>query len=191
MKPIETYYKGYRFRSRLEARWAVFFDALSVRWEYEIEGYKLKEDIFYLPDFYLPDFHIFAEIKPQYSDELDETVNLMRVFRDEVGAILLLVGIPGTLSFDGEIYCWDLTDSSGGDYEGYFNFAFEGHTNALYLISPPFPNVRERRFFYDVGMHIELIRVTSPVINKWNILMSDHLAYRAAKSARFEHGQHP
>ena len=26
IKAIETYYKGYRFRSRLEARWAVFFD---------------------------------------------------------------------------------------------------------------------------------------------------------------------
>ena len=25
---IETAYKGYRFRSRLEARWAVFFDAI-------------------------------------------------------------------------------------------------------------------------------------------------------------------
>jgi hypothetical protein len=28
IKAIETSYKGYRFRSRLEARWAVFFDAL-------------------------------------------------------------------------------------------------------------------------------------------------------------------
>ena len=34
MKPIETEYKGYRFRSRLEARWAVFFDALNIKWEY-------------------------------------------------------------------------------------------------------------------------------------------------------------
>lgn len=35
IKAIETSYKGYRFRSRTEARWAVFFDALGVRWEYE------------------------------------------------------------------------------------------------------------------------------------------------------------
>lgn len=33
IKPIETKYKGYRFRSRLEARWAVFFDALGISWE--------------------------------------------------------------------------------------------------------------------------------------------------------------
>ena len=32
MKVMETRYKGCRFRSRLEARWAVFFDALGVRW---------------------------------------------------------------------------------------------------------------------------------------------------------------
>jgi len=38
---IETRYKGYRFRSRLEARWAVFFDALGVIWEYEKEGFEV------------------------------------------------------------------------------------------------------------------------------------------------------
>ena len=33
IKPIETIYNGYRFRSRLEARWAVLFDALGVEME--------------------------------------------------------------------------------------------------------------------------------------------------------------
>jgi hypothetical protein len=42
MKPIETRYKGYRFRSRLEARWAVFFDAVGEGWEYEKEGYETE-----------------------------------------------------------------------------------------------------------------------------------------------------
>src|SRR5262245_3495425 len=35
IQPIETIYRGYRFRSRLEARWAVFFQTLGVPWEYE------------------------------------------------------------------------------------------------------------------------------------------------------------
>lgn len=39
IQAIETYYAGYRFRSRLEARWAVFFDALDIPWEYEPQGY--------------------------------------------------------------------------------------------------------------------------------------------------------
>lgn len=51
LKAIETYYKGYRFRSRLEARWAVFFDALGMRWEYEPQGFELPGGIRYLPDF--------------------------------------------------------------------------------------------------------------------------------------------
>ena len=51
MKPIETVYKGYRFRSRLEAKWAVFFDELGVKWEYEPEGYDLDEMGWYLPGF--------------------------------------------------------------------------------------------------------------------------------------------
>lgn len=51
MKAIETKYKGYRFRSRLEARWAVFFDALGIQWEYEPEGFDLGEAGWYLPDF--------------------------------------------------------------------------------------------------------------------------------------------
>ena len=58
LKAIETYYKGYRFRSRLEARWAVFFDACGVEWEYEPEGFDLGDGIRYLPDFLLHDVTI-------------------------------------------------------------------------------------------------------------------------------------
>lgn len=54
MKPIETYYKGYRFRSRLEARWAVFFDALGVKYDYEPEGFT-RNGVHYLPDFLIYD----------------------------------------------------------------------------------------------------------------------------------------
>lgn len=63
IKAIETRYKGYRFRSRLEARWAVFFDAMGIRWEYEPEGFDMGEAGWYLPDFYLPDFNAWVEIK--------------------------------------------------------------------------------------------------------------------------------
>lgn len=64
MKAIETKYKGYRFRSRLEARWAVFFDALGLQWEYEPEGFDLGAAGWYLPDFYLPQLDSWIEIKP-------------------------------------------------------------------------------------------------------------------------------
>lgn len=65
IKAIETFYKGYKFRSRLEARWAVFFDAAGIEYEYEPEGYTLSDGSRYLPDFYLPKFRIYVEVKPR------------------------------------------------------------------------------------------------------------------------------
>lgn len=47
-----TYYRGCRFRSRLEARWAVFFDHLDIGWLYEPEGFIVGRR-HYLPDFLL------------------------------------------------------------------------------------------------------------------------------------------
>lgn len=57
LKAIETVYKGLKFRSRLEARWAVFFDAMGFNWEY-VEP---KKHI-YLPDFYLLERKTWIEI---------------------------------------------------------------------------------------------------------------------------------
>lgn len=62
IKAIETEYKGYRFRSRLEARWAVFLDSLNEEWQYEVEGYELPSGR-YLPDFWLPRLYCWLEIK--------------------------------------------------------------------------------------------------------------------------------
>jgi hypothetical protein len=61
-KAIQTEYKGYRFRSRLEARWAVFLDSLGIPYEYEKDGYDL-DGLWYLPDFWLPDHGCWLEIK--------------------------------------------------------------------------------------------------------------------------------
>jgi len=63
IKAIETVYNGYKFRSRLEARWAVFFDALGIEYEYEKEGFKTNGGAYYLPDFYLPRTKTWVEVK--------------------------------------------------------------------------------------------------------------------------------
>lgn len=67
VRPIETTYKGYRFRSRLEARWAVVFDTLGWQWEYEPEGFDLPSGP-YLPDFRVFNidrgYHWWWEVKP-------------------------------------------------------------------------------------------------------------------------------
>ena len=64
VQPIETVYRGYKFRSRLEARYAVFLDTLGLEYAYEHEGFNLGALGWYLPDFYLPLFDCYAEVKP-------------------------------------------------------------------------------------------------------------------------------
>ena len=76
IKPVETTYAGYRFRSRLEARWAVFFDNLGLDWHYEPETLSIPRTISdmgrlgpfkYLPDFWLPELDLWAEVKGQWN----------------------------------------------------------------------------------------------------------------------------
>lgn len=73
IKPIETVYAGCRFRSRLEARWATFFDALGIKWVYEPEGFELADGTRYLPDFHLHGFDnkqrgLWVEVKHEGGD---------------------------------------------------------------------------------------------------------------------------
>lgn len=62
IKAIPTTYQGVRFRSRLEARWAAFFDLLGFRWNYE--PYDLNR---WAPDFELKTRgggRVLVEVKP-------------------------------------------------------------------------------------------------------------------------------
>ena len=76
IKAIETVYNGYKFRSRLEARWAVFFDAAGIKYEYEPEGFEFynwetADTDRYLPDFYLPQLNCYVEVKPSIGKLLE------------------------------------------------------------------------------------------------------------------------
>jgi len=69
-KVIPTYFNGVQFRSRLEARWAVFFRTLHINYEWEPESFDLGNGICYIPDFYLPKYNggIYCEVKPHDGD---------------------------------------------------------------------------------------------------------------------------
>lgn len=88
---LETPYKGHRFRSRIEARWAVFMDALGVQWEYEPQGFRLSGGGFYLPDFWLPYQECWIEIKgaPATMEEIDRADQLAL---DTGHPVVMLVG---------------------------------------------------------------------------------------------------
>jgi hypothetical protein len=90
---VETAWNGYRFRSRLEARWAVFFDSLGIDFQYEPEGFQLPNGQWYLPDFLLPHTQTWAEVKPLPLTP-DEYWKCEQVALGTGREILLLVGPP-------------------------------------------------------------------------------------------------
>lgn len=92
IKAIETEYAGCRFRSRLEARWAVFFDHLGIRWQHEPEGFELAGGGRYLPDFYFPDSpRIFVEVKG-HDEALIEDSSRIQAFSEQAFKPVLVLG---------------------------------------------------------------------------------------------------
>lgn len=65
MRVIETEWNDWLFRSRTEARHAVFMDTLAVAFDYEPEGYDL-DGVWYLPDYFLRQQQAWLEIKGEY-----------------------------------------------------------------------------------------------------------------------------
>jgi len=96
--PLDTFYDSRYFRSRTEARWAVFFNSLGWAYDYELEGYELKSG-FYLPDLYFKDINVWAEVKPfELTDsELQKCKDLsLKMNSNECGIdVMLLEGTPG------------------------------------------------------------------------------------------------
>lgn len=112
-KAIETRYKGYRFRSRLEARWAVFMDSLGIRWEYEREGFDLG-GVGYLPDFWLPELRMWVEVKaekPSFNGEEWKKADLLVDYQG--WPVCIFFGVP-ELDHGGIGIRDDSSDSGGG-----------------------------------------------------------------------------
>lgn len=66
LTPIQTEYRNIVFRSRLEAKWAVFFDEMGIEWKYEpgtfmvpFGGYSIQ----YRPDFALTNVKCVFDIE--------------------------------------------------------------------------------------------------------------------------------
>lgn len=126
VRAIETRYLGCRFRSRLEARYAVLFEELGLQWEHEPEGFELSCGKRYLPDFlvrFQPDDRdgFYFEVKPTLptTEEvlkchcLAKDLNEQRLSKGEaVRPVFMLCGTPGhpnVWSGDGP---WRLTKGS-------------------------------------------------------------------------------
>lgn len=168
MQPIETRYKGYRFRSRLEARWAVFFEAMGVKWEYEKEGFNL-DGVRYLPDFWINSWQAWIEIKPEVFEQQSRGHDLcIALSKAQPGRdVLLLSGSPWPDEHS-VIVC---------------NSGFTKRVGELMEI-----NQWSHQF---VGL-----AVSTPGETDWYPIASYDqpmldTAFYAARSARFEHGETP
>ena len=102
IKPIETEYNGYLFRSKLEAQWAVVFDSLGIRYEYEPEGFELENGTRYLPDFYFPDEDVYGEVKPDRPGALEELFDKSLKFVEDgtIERLIILPNIPAATKKD-------------------------------------------------------------------------------------------
>ncbi len=193
MKAIQTEYKGYLFRSRLEARWAVFFDKLGIRYEYEPEGLVLSDGTGYLPDFFLPDFHCFFEVKRdgiQDTSEGDEAISKIRNGADNLEwAGIIAFGDPEDDNL--QIFCQETNDGGGGDYEGPVTIGIHPETGEPYLFAGW--DRRDRAFYDSFGEDMQMIPMVTKEYGTYaykDFVNSRVLrARKAARQARFEHGR--
>lgn len=177
IKAIETRYKGCNFRSRLEARWAVFFDALGVKWEYEPEGFDLGEMGWYLPDFWLPTFSggMWVEVKPTGGD-FTKAIEFCRLKRE---AVWLAEGTPA-------VRMWSIA--------GYFDIIYPDDGSEpfeLFSLHTGIPNADKamdyNKMFWLPGYGEPDMTISFEDQGSLGDLFLN--AVVAARSARFEHGQ--
>lgn len=182
MKAIETQYKGYRFRSRLEARWAVFFDQLGIEWQYEIEGFRYDGG-YYLPDFYLPKMGLYVEVKPD-----DSAVNQVHLeaMRKADKPILLVVGDPANDEMT--LYAYSMNDSGGGYFTSWVYFGVDDKVPVLVIFTR-----HDTLFFADASFSTPLS--CTVVIDERRTDARPDLHHRVvnsklyARQKRFEHGE--
>lgn len=205
LKPIETVYNGYRFRSRLEARWAVFFDTLGIKYEYEKEGYDLGVNGWYLPDFWLPEYKCWIEIKGE-KPSLDEVLKVVELESKTGNVGILFWGLPGENL--GKSTYIILQGSEGYVQANSSNVRF-GFCNPGWCknieelmnstednrVEPINSNIKIDMGGDDFVCNDEWSKSTNPYYFGKRKIDYNHVsliqAYRAAKSARFEHGEKP
>jgi hypothetical protein len=106
-----TLYQGRRYRSRLEARWAAFFDLLGWQHEYEPVDMGLWSPDFVLRNGEDPPQRVLVEIKP--IDEFDrETSTKMEAVWDGGDTALLLCPVAPRLVGSVVMIGWQISDLS-------------------------------------------------------------------------------
>ena len=119
MKAIQTRYNGYLFRSRLEARWAVFFKSLGMKWEYEPEGFDLGDGVWYLPDFRVkyPRGAVWFEVKGDVAQITPHEWQKIGRFAQRNQKLWILDGAPEVHAYMWAYHLWVPSVMAGNDDE--------------------------------------------------------------------------
>lgn len=143
-RSLPAFYNRTVFRSRTEARWAVFWDELAIRWEYEPEGFALSDGTRYLPDFWLPDMLCWAEVKSESGPNARERRKAVLLAEESARAVLLLCGAPWPRVYEllQRIECQDQSDVTA--FPVTWDSKYTGTRD-----TPPH-DLRPRMFFDDV-----------------------------------------
>lgn len=214
LKAIETQYNGYRFRSRLEARWAVFFDKAGIKYQYEPEGFEVEgydgEVYRYLPDFYLPEIGIYAEVKPSADMLLndEDKIAFMIDWEGPLSDGLLILGQIPNVSITGmpkqhetlaRVPVFPLLSWEKGIKLDYATFA-KGKvikSDTYGYIQPnswaDAPNLPTDIKYYEDLYHAQprFKRTIDGIAYDLDLYEIPYEAYTAARQARFEHGEAP
>lgn len=200
MNAIETEYKGYLFRSRLEARWAVFFDAAGIEWKYESEGYEVGGHR-YLPDFWLPGCEVFVEVKGDPDGLRKDHARMCAVlgprsplpgFADGKHGLLVLGDIPEPRSGAVILHpCLSRFDGILARTFAFFVPLKDGKVQLLVDRHQSFMSLLFRKYAWGDPMESADSIAWSP--EPWVMECPGGFpqldnAYRAARQARFEHG---
>jgi hypothetical protein len=181
LTPIQTVFDGYRFRSRLEARWAVFFNALGVKYEYEKEGFQLK-NVWYLPDFWLPEVNAFVEVKGETPSKEEIAKCSALCLYSEKSVIL----VPGDNFAEPEyhefyFHEWDVFHDDLRQRMREDPTEYSGDPDANGYVMHYVYNREQAKYEY-----MSLCRFCNGY--SWDQVLSSHVK---ARSARFEHGETP
>lgn len=95
---IPTTYNGTKYRSRTEARWAVFFEELSLTVRYEEEIITFDDDSKYLPDFYIEEFDCYFEVKGNDDALVIEEAHKAKRLSEMGKDVLLAIGGPSPVT---------------------------------------------------------------------------------------------
>lgn len=95
---IPTTYNEIEYRSRTEARWAVFFKELSLTVRYEKELITFDNGTKYLPDFYIEDFDCYFEVKGNDDNLVIDEASKAQKLSEMGKTVLLAIGAPSSVT---------------------------------------------------------------------------------------------